>query len=200
MSDAAIVPEDPQSTPPVDPAPPPRRARSHVGRLILLILALIVAGVGFYARSTVPPGGTVTAIKLTTKPDIAGQARDAYDSIVPTTADLYLIVKSPGGRAEKTDTFKDTPIGSGLTWTLSPPRDLREIELVEIWDRRRLIGDKQLDRIAFPPDAWVARGQTFELTAQGTRREPPPWAMPVAYAGATLAGLLLLRLVWDQAL
>lgn len=197
MSDAAIVPEDPKTTPPT--VPPVSRARSHVLRLVLLVIALGIAGVGFYFRANVPAGGTVTAIKLTTKPDIAGQARDAYDSIVPTTADLYLVVQRAGGERSRTDTFKDTPIGSGLTWQLSP-MPLGDIDLIEVWDKRRLIGDKQLDRVAFPPDAWVARGQTFELSAIGTHPEPPPWALPVACAGATLAGLLLLRLVWDQAI
>lgn len=201
MSDAAIVPEDPKTTPPTDPptATPVRRARSHVWRLLLFLIALGVAGVGFYARATTPAGGTVTAVKLTTKSDIAGQARDAYDSVVPTTPDLYLVVKRAGGQVERTDTFKDTPIGSGLTWQLAPT-PLGEIDLIEVWDKRRLIGDKQLDRIAFPPDAWSGRGQTFELTATGTHAEPPAWALPVACAGATLAALLLLRFVWDQAL
>ena len=192
MNDTAITPEDPKTT-------PVRRARSHVWRVVLLVVAVGITGVGFYFRANVPAGGTVTAIKLTTKPDIAGQTRDAYDSIVPTTADLYLIVKHAGGRAERTALFEHTPIGSGLTWRLSPT-SLGDIDLIEVWDQRRLIGDKQLDRIAFPPDAWVARGQTFELSALGTQPQPPTWALPVACAGATLAGLLLLRLVWDQAI
>ncbi len=177
-------------------APPHRRAGSYIWRLLVLLAALAAAGYGWVMYTNVPPGGTVTAVKLTTKPGPVGQVREAYDTVKPTTPDLYLKLFVPG-REIKTRTFNNQPIGNGVTWNLESPFNVLDIKKVQVWDDDTF-GDSQLDNINM--DGWVAEGQTFRIELQGTHPTPPDWALPLVAAGTTLALVVLLRLVWDQVL
>ena len=198
--------ETPQADPLSDPKPdstrvrPVRPARSMLWRLILLVPAIICGMWGYLAYSNVPTGGTVTSITLKTKSDIAGQTRDAYDSIDPGTADLYLQIKLKDQEEPlRLQTHKDTVIGSGQSWMLPTPRSLDQITMIEVWDDNTLLKNKQLDRIAIN-NVWIGEGQTFAVMLEGTHLGPPPWALPLLAAGATLAGIVLLKFVWDQAI
>jgi len=175
-------------------AHPRHRAASYIWRLLLLIPALAATGIGWWKYSDVPPGGTVTAVKLTTKPGPVGQVREAYDTVKPSTPDLYLKIFVPG-REVNTRTFTDQPIGNGVTWNLESPFSLLEIKKVEVWDDDAF-GDTQLDNVNM--EGWSAEGQTFRIELQGEHPRPPEWALPLASAGATLAAVILLRFVWDQ--
>ena len=149
-------------------------ARSYLWRLLPLVPAIALVAWGWHGRASVASGaGVATSIKLTTKPDLAGQARDAYDSVWPTTADLFIVVRTRDDHERKLPTFRDTPIGNGLTWALKPPVDARDVALVEVWDRRRIVGDKQLDRVAFGAGEWTAKGQTFQLDLLGSPAASP---------------------------
>ncbi len=185
--------------PETTPANPVRQARSMLWRLILLVPAIACAVWGLIAYKNVPEGGTVTSIHLKTKGDLSGQTRDAYDSVDPGTPDIYLIIKMRDETSVQLPTFKDTVIGSGLTWTLPTPRPLDQITMVEVWDDNTLLKNKQLDRVTFN-NTWAGEGQTFSLGLEGTHPAPPPWALPLLAAGATLGGIVLLKFVWDQAI
>lgn len=188
-------------TPPGEVAPgqPVRKARSMLWRLALLVPAIVCAVWGYIGYSSVPPGGTVTSISLKTKSDIAGQTRDAKDAIDPGTPDLYLKLMLRDQTSVQLPVYEDTMIGSGLTWTLPTPRLLEEINSVEVWEDNTLLKNKQLDRIALD-GGWSGTGQTFMITLAGTHPQPPRWALPLLAAGATLAGVVILKFVWDQAI
>jgi hypothetical protein len=184
---------------PISDIRPPRRARSMLWRLVLLIPALVCAACGFAAYKNVPEGGTVTSISLKTRGDLSGQTRNAYDSVDPGTPDIYLKLQLRDESSFQLPAYKDTAIGSGLTWTLPTPRDLAQITMVEVWDDNTLLSNKQLDRVAIN-NTWAGEGQTFAITLTGTHPAPPPWALPLLVAGATLGGIVLLKFVWDQAI
>lgn len=176
------------------PQPTPRLAASYLWRLLVLIPAMAATGYGWLLYTNVPPGGTVNAIKLTNKPGPVGQVREVYDTIKPSTPDLYLKVFVPG-RSIQLRTFKNQPIGNGVTWHLEAPLNVLDVKKVEVWDDDTF-GDSQLDNINM--ESWITDGQTFRIELQGTRPSAPEWALPLAAAGATLAGVVLLRFVWDQ--
>lgn len=186
---------------PPEPSPPVRKARSMFWRLILLLPGIICAAWGYVAYSGESVGAaTVHSIHLKTKTDIGGQTRDAYDAVDPGTPDLFLKLSlRDQPDSLQLETHKDTVIGSGQSWTLPTPRPLDQITMVEVWDENTLLKDKQLDRIAIDNN-WSGEGQTFLISLEGTHPQPPRWALPLLAAGATLAGLVILKFVWDQAI
>jgi hypothetical protein len=203
MSETPPPPEPAQLGPSTFESPPPaqpRRSVNYTWRLLMLVPALALAGYGYYRHADVPAGGWVTGIRLTSKPDLAGQARDAYASVAPTTPDYYLVLHQRDGAQRKTEPFPDTPLGNGLTFDLAPPLALGELARVEVWDDNSLLRDKQLDRIELSGAQWTSSGQTYVIDLKGTAQTPPRWAMPLVAIGATLGAVVLLKFVWDQAL
>lgn len=191
--------DEPWDLSPHAPARPlPSRARgaaSYVWRLLLLIPALALAGVGWWKYADVPDGGTVTSIRLTTKPGPVGQFAEAKRQVRPSNPDLYLKLHLQGTE-RNTTTFKDTPIGNGITWNLDSPVDVKAIRRIEVWDDD-LINDTLLDQMSLSNE-WSAEGGEFRLDLFGERPRAPEWALPTAAVGATLAAVVLLRFVWDQ--
>jgi hypothetical protein len=188
------------SDPAIPPVVPIRPAANYAWRLMMLIPAIALIVYGYWRYKDVPPGGTVTSIRLTSKADLSGQVRDAYAGVSPTTADFYLKLFLPDGSELKLQPFDDTPLGNGLTWTLDKPIPLDQIARVEVWDDNSMLPDKQLDRIEIPMSAWEIDGQTFHLRMNGSKLEPPRWATPLIGVGAMLFAVVLLRFVWDQAI
>lgn len=184
----------PPITPPIKPA------TSYAWRLLMLIPAIALLAYGYWRRVDVPPGGTVTSIRVTSKSNISGQVRDAYAGVSPTTADFYLVLATQDGGTTKLAPFKDTPLGNGLTWMLDTPMQSGDLARVEVWDDNALLSDKQLDRVELSADAWDVDGQTFHIRLNGSRLEPPLWATPLMAVGGVLGAVVILRFVWDQAL
>jgi hypothetical protein len=176
------------------PRRPIPRSRPYL-RLLLLIPSLAIFGFGLYTYQNVEPGGTVDAIKLTTKPGPVGQASEAL-RLVTGTYDLYLKIKTTD-RFMKTDTFKDMAIGNGLVWRLPRQFKLQDVKEVDVWDEHTFRSDKNLDHIGLGGQ-WAAEGQMFRIELQGKANEPPKWALPTLAVGATLSGLVILRFIWDQ--
>ena len=88
MTDVSASPPSPPSLVPSRPVP---RSRPYL-RLLLIIPALAILGVGLYFQYNVQEGGEVSAIKLTTKVGMVGQAAEAVANIDPATPDLFLKV------------------------------------------------------------------------------------------------------------
>jgi len=177
----------------------PRRvpkARPYLS-LILLIPAAIALWIGWTNYSNIPAGGTVEAVKLTTKQGFVGQAAEAVDNVKPETPDLYIQLFPKTGPKIVFPAFKDTPIGNGLTWNLAKPIQLSDVDRVEVWDHNAMWKDKEFDRITLD-NVWDADGQRFHIQLQGKRYEPPQWAMPVMVGGAVAGLLVVLKFVWDQ--
>ena len=195
-------PTMPEQTTPVPIAHParPQRATSYLWRLLMLVPAIALMAYGYWRYVDVPTGGEVTAIHLKSKGGISGQVQDAYAGVALTTADYYLVVARREGDPLRLEPFKDTPLGNGLTWPLEKPLQLEDITRVEVWDHNAILKDKAIDRIGLPGDVWSAEGQTFRVEMIGTHEKPPRWALPLASVGATLAAVVLLKFVWDQAL
>ena len=173
---------------------PLRRSRPYL-RLLWFIPSLALLATGLHYYYNVPEGGTINAIKLTTKQGMVGQAAEAVANAMPTTPDLYLIIATPKGE-QTLQTFKDTPIGNGLTWNLKPTLQLHELQRVDVWNHHTLWKDKPLDRITM--NGWSVDGQQFHIDLLGEKIEAPKWALPVAVVGGTLTLVALLRFVWDQ--
>jgi hypothetical protein len=182
--------------PPPPPRPRARSAGSYVWRLLLLIPAAALLACGWWNYTNVPEGGTVTAIKLTTKPGPVGQFAEAKRQVRPSNPDLYLKLHFPDGTERNTSTFKSMPVGNGLIFNLDMPVDLKTIKRVEVWDDDTF-SDELIDQMSFNGE-WAAEGGEFRLDLQGTRPQPPEWALPTAAVGATLCAVILLRFLWDQ--
>lgn len=170
------------------------RSRPYL-RLLWLIPGLAMLGVGLFYHYNVKEGGEVNAIKLTTKSGMVGQAAEAVANVGLTTPDLYLMFYTTAGET-RLPTFKDTPVGNGLTWNLPKTVALRDVQRIEVWDHHTITKDKQLDRITL--SNWSDDGQLFHVDLLGQRNEPPKWAIPLAAAGGAITLLGLLKFVWDQ--
>lgn len=172
------------------------RARPYLS-LLLLVPAAVALWIGWSNYSNVPTGGTVEAVKLSTKQGFVGQAAEAVDNVKPETPDLYIQVFPKTGAKLVLPAFKDTPIGNGLTWNLPRQFQLTDIDRVEVWDHNSMWKDKEQDRVTID-NVWSADGQRFHIDLQGKKFEPPNWAMPTMIAGAVAALLVVLKFVWDQ--
>jgi hypothetical protein len=177
---------------PIQTAAPVARSRPYL-RLLWLIPSLAMLGIGLHFYSNVPDGGEVTAIKLTTKSGMVGQAAEAVAN-VKSNPDIYLKIFTADSESRLAK-FKDTPVGNGLTWNLPAVHQLHEIQRVEVWDDD-LVDDEQLDRITLA--GWSADGQRFHVDLLGQPIVAPKWALPVAAVGGAMALVVLLRFVWDQ--
>ncbi len=171
-----------------------RRSRIYL-KLLWLLLGLGILAPGLWYQYNVPPGGTVDAIKLSTKQGMVGQAAEAVANVDPTTPDLYLMIFTTAGET-RLPTFKDTPVGNGLTWNLPKVLSILDMQRIEVWDHHSILSDKQLDRLTL--DNWSVDGQRFHIDLLGHPNAPPKWALPVIAVGATLSILAFLKFVWDQ--
>jgi hypothetical protein len=174
------------------PEKPVRRSRPYL-RLLWLIPSLAMLGVGLHFCTNVKEGGEVTALKLTTKSGMVGQASEAVAN-VRSNPNIYLKIFTVDGEI-KTSQFKNTPVGNGLTWNLDKPRQLHQFQRVEVWDDE-WGDDEQLDRITLA--GWAADGQRFHVDLLGQPNVAPKWALPAAAVGGAFTLLVLLRFVWDQ--
>jgi hypothetical protein len=177
------------------PRPVPK-ARPY-WRLLLLVPSLATLAIGYHYYTNFDRGGVVSALKLSTKQGLVGQAAEAVSNISLSSPDLYLKLYTPKGE-QKLAVKKDTPIGNGLTWDLDRAAPLRDIQRVEIWDHYRITSDKPLDRISFDGSAWGMDGQRFHIELVGEQFRPPSWALPTAAVGAVLTFLCVVRFIWDQ--
>src|SRR2546429_2869998 len=156
MTQAAIP--TPASSPPPPAAPFPCFA------YILWALVspcVVAAGLAllFWTPGAQDPG-TVSEIRITAKPGI--DLRKLEEVI--STPDYYLELLTDQG-AIRTKTFKDTRVGSGLTFKLPVPVPLSAVKELKIWDEETISKDKQIDRVDRP--AREVDGEKFHFSLTG---------------------------------
>jgi hypothetical protein len=104
--------------------------------------------------------GTVNEIRITAKPGIdLRKIEEVLD-----TPDYYLELLTEQG-AIRTKTFKDTRVGSGLTFKLPVPVPLAAVKELKIWDEETIGKDKQVDRVDRP--AREVDGEKFHFALTG---------------------------------
>jgi hypothetical protein len=81
----------PSPSPAAAPAPPAARARPY-WRLLWLIPGLALLAVGFVSYRAPGDGGSVQAIRASTRAGLAGEASDAIARAKFTTPDYYLVI------------------------------------------------------------------------------------------------------------
>ena len=181
---------------------PVPRARGYLWRwLLLLVPALAMLGYGLQRYYAVAPGGTINAVKLSTKDGLVGQASEAVSNVNPSNPDLYLRLYLAGDKElwpEKMPELvkKDTPVGNGLTWDLPATMQMTNLARVDVWDHHAITKDKQLDRITIT--GWNTEGQRYHVELIGQPNKAPEWALPLAAAGAALTLAVIAKFVWDQ--
>jgi paraquat-inducible protein A len=125
------------------------------------------------------PPGNVSQIHVTRKETIFDLPR------LFGSPSFYLQVRTLKGN-HRLDTKPRTPIGNGLTWSLSPPPPLADIYEVSIFEEG-LLADKFVDRVTV--GGRRAIGQRFQFELQGRI----DWQRPVAVlVGVTSIIMLIL--------
>jgi len=166
--------------------------------LLALVSACVVAAglaLSFWSPGSEDPG-TVNEIRITAKPGIDLRKLEE----VLDTPDYYLELLTEQG-AIRTKTFKDTRVGSGLTFKLPVPVPLSAVKELKIWDEETIGKDKQVDRVDRP--AREVDGEKFHFALTGYI--PPhshQWKVGLALSicGAAILLLTLLKFIRAQVL
>ena len=186
------------TTPPTAPSPPPARPFPWFAYILLALVSACVIAAGhallFWLPGAEDPG-TVSEIRITAKPGIdLRKIEEVLD-----TPDYYLELLAEQGSI-RTKTFKDTRVGSGLTFKLPVPVPLSAIKELRIWDEN-IVTDKQIDRVDRP--ARDVDGEKFHFTLTGYI--PPhshQWKVGLALSicGGAILLLTLLKFIRAQVL
>src|SRR3954471_18911125 len=186
------------TTPPTAPSPPPAAPFPWFAYILLALVSACVVGAGIALLFWLPGAedpGTVTEIRITAKPGIDLRKLEE----VLDTPDYYLELLAEQGSI-RTKTFKDTRVGSGLTFKLPVPVPMSAIKELRIWDEN--IGtDKQVDRVDRP--AREVDGEKFHFALTGYI--PPrshQWKVGLALVicGGAILLLTLLKFIRAQVL
>src|SRR5688572_5063000 len=160
---STVPPEEPRAQ-----APAPRATGFPwfaYSLLLLLSICVTLAGLGLmFWWSDQADLGVVQKVRLTAKPDLdLKKIQEVLD-----TPDYYVEIVSEQGSI-RTDEMKDTPIGSGLTFTPPVPMRLIDIKEVRVFDAETVGKDKLVDRADKP--LRETKGEKFVFSFQG--EEPP---------------------------
>src|SRR3954463_11002199 len=141
MNDTTTTAAPPTPAPPAAPFP-------WFAYILLALVAACVVAAGlaliFWSPGADDPG-TVNEVRITAKSGIdLRKIEEVLD-----TPDYYLELLADKG-AIRTRTFKDTRVGSGLTFTLPVPVPLSALKELRIWDEETIGKDKQIDRVDRP--------------------------------------------------
>ena len=156
-------------TPPPAEVPPPAVARARpfpwfpYALLALLSAAVLAVGLGMRFWWAEPSDlGVVQKIRLEAKQGIdLKKIEEVLD-----TPDYYLEIQSEQG-SMKTEPFKDTPVGSGLTFTPPVPMRLADIKEIRVFDSDTVGKDTLVDRVDRP--VWSTPGEKFVISMEGQR-------------------------------
>ena len=193
MSDTSTVAAPPP------PAPPPAAPFPWFAYILLALVSACVVAAGlaliFWSPGADDPG-TVNEVRITGKSGIDLRKLDE----VFTTPDYYLELLTEQG-AIRTRTFKNTRLGTGLTFKLPVPVPLSAVTELRIWDEETMTKDKQVDRVDRP--AREVDGEKFHFALTGYI--PPhshQWKVGLALAicGGAILLLTLLKFIRAQVL
>src|SRR5258706_4379592 len=183
-------------TPAASP-PPPAAPFPWFAYILLALVSACVTAAGlaliFWSPGAEDPG-TVSEIRITAKPGI--DLRKLEEVI--STPDYYLELLTEQGSI-RTKTFKDTRVGSGLTFKLPVPVPLSAVKELKIWDEETIGKDKQIDRVDRP--APEVDSEKFHFALSGY--VPPhshQWKVGLALSicGGAILLLTLLKFIRAQ--
>jgi hypothetical protein len=184
---------------PPTPAPPPAAPFPWFAYILLALVSACVVAAGltlvFWSPGSDDPG-TVNEVRITAKPGIDFRKLEE----VLSTPDYYLELLTEQG-AIRTRTFKNTRLGTGLTFKPPVPVPLSAITELRIWDEETISKDKQIDRVDRP--AREVDGEKFHFSLSGYI--PPhsnQWKVGLALAicGGAILLLTLLKFIRAQVL
>ena len=186
------------TTPPTAPPPPPARPFPWFAYILLALVSACVVAAGIALLFWLPGAedpGTVSEIRITAKPGIdLRKIEEVLD-----TPDYYLELLAEQGSI-RTKTFKDTRVGSGLTFKLPVPVPLSAIKELRIWDEN--IGtDKQIDRV--DRAAREVDGEKFHFALTGyvpPRSHQGKIGLALAICGGAILLLTFLKFIRAQVL
>jgi hypothetical protein len=194
MSDSTTTPASPPT-----PLPPPAASFPWFAYILLALVCACVVAAGL-ALTFWSPGaddaGTVSEIRITAKPGIdLRKIEEVLD-----TPDYYLELLAGEGSI-RTGTFKNTRVGSGLTFKLPVPVPFSAVKELKIWDEETIGKDKQVDRVDRP--AREVDGEKFHFALTGYI--PPhthQWKIGLALSicGGAILLLTLLKFIRAQVL
>src|SRR5258706_12752428 len=182
---------------PAPTPPPPAAPFPWFAYILLALVSACVAAAGlaliFWSPGAEAPG-TVSEIRITAKPGI--DLRKLEEVI--STPDYYLELLTEQGSI-RTKTFKDTRVGSGLTFKLPVPVPLSAVKELKIWDEETIGKDKQIDRV--DRQAREVDGEKFHFSLTGYI--PPhshQWKVGLALSicGGVILLLTLLKFIRAQ--
>ncbi len=190
---------DPTTTTTPASPPPPATPFPWFAYILLALVSACVAAAGLallFWSPGVEDAGTVREIRITAKPGI--DLRKLEEVI--STPDYYLELLTDQGSI-RTRTFKNTRVGSGLTFKLPVPVPLSAVKELTIWDEETIGKDKQIDRVDRP--AREVDGEKFHFALAGYI--PPhshQWKVGLALSisGGAILLLTLLKFIRAQVL
>lgn len=198
LDGAEAVSEDAETEGPttlMTDAAPADRPRQRRHRFVLpwytIPAALVLAGAGYVAYEH-RGVDAIRAIRVTASPaalDLTG--------LLNKQNDYYLKLRL-GVEELELNTYKNTPIGNGLSWYIHRPMTIEDISEVSIWDKDALGRDDQLDRIDVT--ALEVSGQKFTFHFDGDVSEYWWPAIGLCWGSGFIFVTGLLRFVFDQAL
>ncbi|HEV8606993.1 MAG TPA: hypothetical protein VGQ99_16750 [Tepidisphaeraceae bacterium] len=181
---------------PTSSAPPPAAPFPFFAYILLALVCACVVAAGLaliFWSPDAQDAGTVREVRITAKNSIDPQK---FEEVLDTP-DYYLELLTDQGSI-RTRTFKDTRVGSGLTFKLPVPVPLAAVKELKIWDEEAIGKDKQMDRVD-RPDREVD-GEKFHFVLTGYI--PPrshQWKLGLALAICAGAILLLTLLKFIRA-
>ena len=185
MSDTSTTAAPPTTS------PPPAAPFPWFAYILLALVCACVVAAGlaliFWSPGADDPG-TVSEVRIAAKPGIdLRKIEEVLD-----TPDYYLELLADQG-AIRTRTFKDTRVGSGLTFKLPVPVPLSAVKELKIWDEETIGKDKQVDRVDRP--AREVDGEKFHFALSGyIPPHSPQWKVGLALVICG-GGILLLTLL-----
>jgi len=189
---------DPTTTTTTSPAPPPAAPFPWFAYILLALVSACVAAAGLALVFWSPGGedpGTVSEIRIAAKPGIDLRKLEE----VLDTPDYYLELLTEQG-AIRTRTFKDTRVGSGLTFKLPVPVPLSAVTELKIWDEN-MGKDNQVDRVDRP--AREVDGEKFHFSLSGyipPRSHQAKVGLALAICGGAILLLTFLKFIRAQVL
>jgi len=138
--------------------------------IVHFVVSLIIAAGAVWALQEMQPEPLIRDIRIEKRTDTL---IDSSDILSKEDRDYYVIIETQE-KPVRLATYKDTPIGNGLTWTLPSPLLLDDFKQITLWDDDMFSND-QLDRVTVDQLETVGQHYRFLLVAEQVPTNPVFW-------------------------